>query len=201
MLQKVKANVPELMKGYQASTLVNGVKEASGSFERHSFLAVDIEAKRLELKVIDPPKKDGAQSKTGSLIANIYLKDGKVWVEQKFPNDPIGNWKMPVNVVGASLKGSASEFQYFNMSPQALEKRKNDLTYNLKLRTQEAGFSETPATQYNFVFGFDPETKGLYMDREILAVSTGEKNEQGLDALRNIQVRILLTSQVQSENE
>lgn len=201
LLKRVKDNLPASLKGYQVATLVNGLKEASANLERTTSLAVDLDAKKLSLTIVDPPKKDGAQRKSGNLTTEVYLENGKVWIEQKFARDPVANWKLPVNVVGESLQAPASEFRYSDMSPAALETRKNDLTYNFKQRTIEAGLSETAATQYNFEFVLDTANKSLYMDRVAIALTSGEKDDAGQDALKNIQSRISVSALVQSDIE
>ncbi len=201
LLKKVKDNLPTTLKGYQVATLVNGLKEASANLERNTTLAVDLDAKKLSLTIVDPPKKDGAQRKSGNLTTELYLENGKAWIEQKFARDPVANWKLPVNVVGDTLQAPASEFRYFDMSPAALETRKNDLTYNFKQRTIEAGLSETAQTQYNFVFRFDSLNNSLSMDREAIALSSGEKDDAGQAALKNIQSRISVSAQLQSDLE
>lgn len=201
LLKKIKEKLPSSLKGYQVSTLIDGNKEATGNLQRNTTLTVDLDQKKLTLSIVDPPKKDGAVRKTGTLTTIVSLIDGKVWIEQKFARDAVGNWKLPVNIVGDTLQAPATEFQYFDMSPAAQEKRKNDLTYNLKQRTQDAGLSETAFTQYNFVFGVDSLNKALYMDREVLNVSNGDKNEAGNDALKKIQIRISVSALPQVDLE
>jgi len=201
LLKVVKDNLPASLKGYQVATVVNGLKEASSNLERNTNLTVDLAAKKLSLTIVDPPRKDGAQRKSGNLTTEIFLVDGKVWIEQKFARDPVANWKLPVNVVGDTLQAPASEFRYADMSPAAVDTRKNDLTYNFKQRTIEAGLSETPSTQYNFVFAVDASNKALYMDREAVALTNGEKDDAGQAALKNIQARISVSALVQSDLE
>ena len=194
LLKKVKATVPSSLKGYQSSTLIGSRKEASANFSRNSRLAVDLEAKTLGLRVIDPPQKDGALRQSGSLSILVYLEGEEIWLKQSFDADPVANWKMPLLLRSDTLSATADKFQYFDMSPSGMLKRENDLTYNLKKRTAEAGFQETKATQYSFVFGIDDENKGLYFERQVSAVSSGEKDEKGDDQLLDLKVRISVTA-------
>jgi hypothetical protein len=199
LVAKVKANVPPELKGYQSMTLINGSVLAAGSLDRES--TIKAETDKITVTVIDAPKKDGARRRSGTLTIVVYLENGRAWVKQTLEADPVGNWKIPVNIVGDTLRAPAELFQYEKQDAASIATREKDLTYNLVKRTAEAGFSETENTEYNFAFGIDTENKGVYFDREVNNVTDGEVHQSkdkaidGTPELKNLKVRLSVTAE------
>lgn len=185
LLKKLSEQVPVALKGYQSSTLIDDAKLAAGNFSRNSTLTVDLAKKTATVRVVEPPKKEGLK-KGGTFTVEVYLENSKVFISQKFDRDAASNWTLPVNVVGDTLQAPSE-------TVAEVEKRKGDLVSQLRERAEAAGFSETPSTRFTLVFGLDSENKGVYMDRIVSGISSGEKDEDGKDDLKTVKLRISLT--------
>lgn len=207
LLEKVQKNVPNKLKGYLSQSIINGSVEALGNFDRPipSTLTIDLVGKKLSLRVIDPPKKDGARQRSGSFTFTAEEDNaGFVWVQLSPDVNGEPAWKLAVNVVGETLQGPSDSL---NNLP--------DQTYNLKAKAEDAGFKVIEnvnkeydkKTEFLFTFGIDSILEGVYFDREVKNATAGEVVEvdpkdpdsnpadNGKPIYVNLKVRISVTAE------
>lgn len=185
LLTKVKKIVPENLPNYQSSSIEDGVAKAVGNVPKTSTVKVDLDAKTILVKVVNPPRKEGVRE----VQTKAFLENGKVWVEQKFVGASFANVKMPVTVSGNTLRASEKDFQYLDAA--GAQKIKGNLTFDMHARAKNADYEEVkavkvanldiPATEYSFVFGLDESNKGIFMDQEIKNLVSREKDVADLD--------------------